>query len=362
VRLRLPLSLLALLLVAAAAGPGSVAGQSPPTRPKPGAAATAFDGAGQVYGYGHVVQRLGQIPPRGFTGGPITTTATGETFTLYTADEYLAADPQMSQRFADVVAGFLHGSELSELTLYIAPLDRVRRICGTNALACYDGSSETIISVGEDLQHITAQSVLMHEYGHHIANNRRNDPWDAIDYGTKRWASFANVCKRADAGELAPGDEGADYRYNPGEAYAEIYRVLNERRAGVAETPWEVVDRSLYPDAEQLRLLEEDVVHPWAGNTATTLTGRFARGNGSGRVFGSTTPFDGTLRVTLRSPANSAFELRIRDAQTGRVLFVAPGTKRAKTIELSVCGQRRFTVGVRRASGFGAFSLTVSRP
>lgn len=343
--MRLTLSLLALLLVAAA----------------PGAAATTFD-RGELRGYGHVAKRIGQIPARGFTGGTITATATGETFTLYTADEYLATDPQMSQRFADVVAGFLHGPELSDLTLYVAPLDRVRRICGTNALACYDGHSETIITVGQDLDRITAQSVLMHEYGHHIANNRRNDPWEAIDYGTKRWASYTNVCKRTDAGELAPGDEGEDYRYNPGEAYAEVYRVLNERRAGVAETPWEVVDRSLYPDAEQLRLLEEDVVHPWEGNTTTTGTGRFARGNGSGRLFGITTPYDGTLRVTLRSPANSAFELRIRDAQTGQVLSVAPGMKRAKTIELSVCGQRRFTVGVRRAGGFGAFSLAVSKP
>jgi hypothetical protein len=345
VRLRLTLSLLALLLVAAV----------------PAAAATTFTG-GELVGYGHVAQRVGQIPARGFTGGSITTTTTGETFNLYTADEYLATDPEMSRRFADLLGGLLHGPELSELTLYIAPLDRVRRICGTGALACYDGQSETIITVGEDLQRITAQSVLMHEYGHHIANNRRNDPWDAIDYGTKRWATYANVCGRAEAGELVPGDEGENYKLNPGEGYAEVYRVLSERRAGVAESPWEVVDRSLYPDEEQLRLLEEDVVHPWQANTSTTLTGRFTRGNGSGRTYGITTPYDGALRVTLRSAANATFELRIRDAETGKVVSVFPGTKRTKTIELPVCGDRRFTVGVRRASGFGTFALTVSKP
>ena len=37
--------------------------------------------------------------------------------------------------------------------------------------------------------------MVAHEYGHHIANNRRNDLAPALEWGTKRWASHEHVCE-----------------------------------------------------------------------------------------------------------------------------------------------------------------------
>lgn len=326
------------------------------------AAASAPGGGAHLYGLGHAGDRALQVPARGFTGGPVTTTNTGETLNVFVADSYLATDPEMGQRWADFLGGLLHGDELSRVTVYLAPLSRVHTDCGGGALACYDGDSETIFTIGTDLVEVTAASILMHEYGHHVANSRRNDPWAAIDYGTKRWASYVNVCKRAEDGELSPGDEGDHYEVNPGEGFAEVYRVLSERRAGLEESAWDIVDEALYPDDEELRLVEQDVLEPWPGNTATSIPGRFLRGNGNGRLFRTQAPYDGTLRVTLRSAANTIFELRLRDSATNEVLVVSPGAGRVKTLRFAVCGTHDFTVGVRRAKGYGSFTLTISKP
>ena len=152
-----------------------------------------------------VALQAGQGLP-GFTGGPVTA-ADGETLTIFVQDELLAADPTTPQRFADLLTSLLHGSELSQLTLNLALLDRVRQVCGAGALGCYSPQAMSIVALGQDLRTITARSIVTHEYGHHLANSRSNEPWPAVDWGTKRWASYENVCKRSKSGELFPGDE-----------------------------------------------------------------------------------------------------------------------------------------------------------
>jgi hypothetical protein len=320
---------------------------------------------GKSYAYGAragaptIVLRTGQVPA-GFTGGPITA-ADGEAVTVYAQDELLAADPNTNQHWADVLAGLLHGPELSKVSLFVATLDRVGRLCGPSALGCYDSASDSIVAIGQDLRGVTAQSVVTHEYGHHIASNRDNDPWPTVEWGTKRWASYENVCAKSLTGELVPGDEGQFYELNPGEEFAEDYRVLNERRAGLPESPWQVVAQSLYPDQAALDLLAEDISAPWTGNTSTTyraLLGPRAQGRG----FRLATPLDGHFTATLTSPAKARFSLRLVDLTTGKVLASAPATLRVKSVNVSVCGQRTLQVQVKRVSGAGTFTLTVSKP
>jgi hypothetical protein len=309
---------------------------------------------------GHAPQltvRAGQAPS-GFTGGPITA-ASGETVTVFVEDALLATDPTAAQRWADVLAGLLHGPELSAVTLYMATLDRVRQVCGQGALGCY--GRDQIVATGEDLRGVTAQSVVTHEYGHHVASNRLNDPWPAVDWGTKRWASHMNVCKREQTGELVPGDEGRFYQLNPGEVFAEDYRVLNERRAGLPEGSWAVVDQSLYPDQAALDLLAQDVTSPWAGVTTTRY--RVALGSGaSGRGFRIPTALDGEFTATLTSPAKVRFTLRVVDLASGNVVAADATGLRVKTLTVSICGQRSLQVQVKRVSGSGTFGLAVSTP
>ena len=160
---------------------------------------------------------------------------------------------------------------------------------------------------------------------------------------------------------LVPGDEGQFYELNPGEEFAEDYRVLNERRAGLPESPWEVVTRSLYPDQAALDLLAQDVTTPWAANTTTTYRGVLGRG-ASGRGFRVGTPLDGEFTATLISTAKAKHSLRLVDLTTGKVLASAPATLRVKSVKVSVCGQRTLQIQVKRVSGAGAFTLTVSKP
>lgn len=319
--------------------------------------------AASGYGYGaaskapNLVVRSGQAPG-GYTGGPIAA-SDGETVTVYVDDALLAADPGAQQRWADFLAGLLHGPELSTVALFASTIDRVRQICGPGALGCY-GQGE-IVAVGQDVEDVRAESVITHEYGHHVASSESNDPWKAVDWGTKRWASYLNVCAKSQSGQLFPGNESSYYTLNPGEAFAEDYRVLNERREGLPEAPWEVVDQSLYPDQTALDLLAQDVTSPWTQDTTTTYRVKIGVG-ASGRGFRVATPLDGSLTATLTVPAKAKLALRLVDPATGKVLASASPALRVQTVPFAVCGQRTVQVQVKRVSGSGTFTLSISRP
>ena len=283
-------------------------------------------------------------------GGPYTT-PTGETVTVYASDAY-PQDPALGQRWANFLDGLTHGTELSLLTVYLAPLAEVQSLCGQQALGCYSPDDNTLVAPGGDPSTDTsAEAVITHEYGHHVANHRSDAPWDALDYGTKRWATYEQVCAKTASGQLFPGAETEPrYMLNPGEAFAETYRVLNERLAGLTEAPWDVVSQSLYPDATALSLLQQDVVTPWTANTTQTRTASFAKKGAATRSFTFSTPFDGSLKVSL-SHARSL----------GTALAVVKGGARASASS-TVCGTRSIRVTVTRKSGSGSFKLAVSTP
>ena len=280
------------------------------------------------------------ISPNGFWGGTWTT-STNERVTVYISRSY-PEDPAVGQQWANFVASLLHGSEISQVAIYLAPPAQVSQLCGgEDILGCY--GSNQLVAPGEDQPGITGEAVIAHEYGHHIAAHRSNAPWPAIDWGTKRWASYINVCTRARARELFPGAEQALlYKFNPGEVFAETYRVLNEQRLGLPTTAWRVVDESLQPDARALQLVQQDVTSPWTSNHTTTLRGTFARRGSSVRTFKVSTPYDGALSTSVRSARGERLRINVR-AET-------------------VCGARTTTLRVTRTAGFGGFSVAVSLP
>jgi hypothetical protein len=327
------------------------------------AGAASASPATVTYAYGArtssavIAARLAQAPA-GFTGGT-TTASDGEQVGIYVQNELAAADPTLQQRWADTLTSLVHGPEISTIDVYVATLSRVQQTCGSQALGCY--ATNRLVAMATDLPGITARAVLTHEYGHHVAQSRDNTPWPAVDWGPKRWASVVGVCSRTQSGELAPGDEGSRYTLNPGEAFAEDYRLLNERRQGFAETFWGVVDQRFYPDQAALDAVYQDVTSPWAGPTTSTITSSFTS-RATGRGFRIATPLDGTFDVRLTSPRNSRFTLRLVDPATGARLGLTSGADRVKTIETSVCGQRTVQVQVKRVRGSGVFTLALSRP
>lgn len=262
-------------------------------------------------------------------------------------------DEALPQKWATFLGTLLHGTELSHLHLYLLPSAEVAERCGAQALACYDPGAETIFATPEDqLDEPSAQEVVIHEYGHHVARSALNAPWDAADWGTKRWSSYENICLKAQRGTAFPGDEGRNYRQNPGEAFAEAYRVLNLTKQGATTVGWDIVNRSFYPDATALQLVEQDVTAPWTGNTSSRLRGAF--GNGSMRTFTVKTALDGTFVASLTKPTAAQMTLAL---YAGTKLLA-----RGATVRTQVCGQRALTLKVLRTTGSGAFTVVVSKP
>jgi hypothetical protein len=292
-------------------------------------------------------------------GGPITT-STGEVVNVLVSETFTPeqATPEI---WAEFLVGLVHGPELRNLTMHVAPIAEVRRLCGLGALGCY--SRDEAVTIGETLPDgTTAEEVVRHEYGHHIALYRSNPPWRAIDWGPKRWASTANICARVSRAEAFPGDEDENYTRNPGEAWAEVYRLMDERKDGIPTGAWQVVSPAFYPDEAALRAAEQDVVAPWTAGQTVVTRKRLTR---KGQVWWAplSTPLDGSLSVRVTLPRGGAHEVALVSSNRRTVLRrgVASGL-RARTISTNVCGQRSPFVRVTQKGSLGLVTVSVTKP
>jgi hypothetical protein len=292
-------------------------------------------------------------------GGPITT-STGEVVNVLVSDSF-APEQVAPETWAEFLVGLVHGPELASLTMHVAPISEVRQLCGFGALGCY--ARNDAIAVGETLPDgTTAEEVVRHEYGHHVALNRSNAPWQAIDWGPKRWASVANICARAARGEVFPGDEDAHYAQNPGEAWAEVYRLMDERKDGILTGAWQVVGPSFYPDDAALQAAEQDVVGPWTKGQTTVTQRRLSR-RGQTWWIPVSTPLDGSLSVRVTLPQGGQQEVALVHANRRTVLKRGARTsQRAKSITTNVCGQRSLYVRVTQKGTLGRVTVTVAKP
>jgi len=298
------------------------------------------------------------LVPNGYWGGQYMV-GSGETVTIYASNSY-AVDSALGQRWANFLGSLVHGSELSTVTVLLSTPDQISRVCGSGALACYSPQGALLYAPGDDPSpDLSAEAVITHEYGHHVAANRVDTPWSALDSGPKRWASSMQVCARTKSGELSPGAEGpARYDVNPGEGWAETFRVLNQRKLGLAESPWEIVTPALYPTSAALTAAEQDVVNPWQADTSTVRTGSVTRTSRT-RTYTVSTPLDGTLKVALRSSAGLRLALDVYASSTRVAHAAGSGTlSRSAT----VCGARTYRVRVSEVSGRGSFRLSVAKP
>jgi hypothetical protein len=304
----------------------------------------------------HGSRRLQAAEKTAAWGGPVTA-SDGEVLQISVSDAY-PVDPTVPQSVAEFMIQLYHGPELSLVKVYLAPLDEIQTICGADAGGCFDPESNTIVVPGETLPDgTTKETILVHELGHNLARNRVNPPWNALDFGTKRWATAENICQRTAAGTAFPGDEGANYKLNPGEALAESYRILNFKKQTWPN--WTVlapiiVDQSFYPTDADLEALKQDVLQPWAAPTVATWTSRVVSVKHTVRRVVAT-PLDGSFSVKLtREPRGASVSLV--DTKSG--VTIALGLRRAAT---TVCGQRALTIVVKATSP-GAFSATYARP
>lgn len=291
--------------------------------------------------------------PRSFAeSGGVYKTRDGMSVRVTVSDYYLpnaAAD----QALVDFFGALLHGSELAGLTAIVVSPDEIKEICGAEASGCYSGRAQSLVVAGETTTDgIPVEHVMAHEYGHHVAANRRNAPWEAVDWGTKRWATYMGVCSKERASQVFPGDEGDDYALNPGEGWAEVFRLHNANLAGGwADFGWNVVSSLFFPDATATSLLQQDVLQPWAKPTTARVSGRLAAGTTF--RYRVQTPLDGVVRAGVSGSSNPTVRLSTTGARA-----LTPAGKRPSIV---ACGDREVIATVR-AQRRGAFSLTVTRP
>jgi hypothetical protein len=284
----------------------------------------------------------------------------GEKVSIYISASYPKAD-DLAKLWVDFFAHLPHGEEMSLLKAYIAPLDEVSQMCFSDeVLGCY--GDQTLVTVGDSSAGFVPTSIAAHEYGHHIAANRINAPWRAIDWGTKRWASTMGICSRVTTGTAVPGDEGVSYALNPGEGFAESYRVLTETGGAAVGFDWPIVDPSFRPTQESLAAIREDVLHPWAGPTTRTIRGKFLRRR---RAWSTqlATLLDGDLRVRVTVPGGGADDVTLLSGDGQTVLATGSWTSSgSKSAEYRVCGARSLRVRVTRGGAAARFTLQVQMP
>jgi hypothetical protein len=329
---------LALLLVTTAA---LAAGSASPAAERPTAKTLSVFGLGQ--GIGHVRSRVVHrqlrflsLPP-GSWGG-VYTVKSGAQVAIQSSAAY-PVDPAVNQARADFVDSLVHGSEIAKVKIYFAPPAEVGILCESKEVdGCYFPATGDIFTVGEDTPWSTVEEVVAHEYGHHVATNRLNDPWPAVAFGTKRWSTYEGVCQKEASGVAFPGDEGEHYLQNPGESFAESFMHLNEMKLGLPETPWGY-DPMFTPDATALAAIEQDVIKPWTKETIKRFGGRFTR-RGQQKKFTFKTPLDGVFAAELHGPRGSKLTISGPSVVKRYSAGLAAGL---------VCGQRtvtaRFTAG-----------------
>ena len=270
----------------------------------------------------------------------------------------LTCNAAQPQRIADFLGTLLHGDEITSLTVELMPSLEISGRCGLGAGACYFPDGNTMLVNGSDAtgpDGASREFVIAHEYGHHLAQHRRNPPFgEAIDWGPKRWATYERVCQGVRDGIYFPGDEAGHYRQNPGEAFSEAFAFNRFRRAPVA---WAWVD-SLKPNRVAFRAIRRDALRPWTHRTRFLLGGRVG---GGAAVKRFRTPLDGVLSVALRGRRGADLDLLLRDAE-GRLLADSRRRGSAERLNFTVCGQARMRAVVVSEGRGGPFTLVVRRP
>ena len=291
-------------------------------------------------------------------GGTVTA-STGEVVRVYVSDALPAETPE---KWAEFLAQLTHGPELARLTANIASLAEVQDLCGSRALGCYSGND--IVSLGEPAPDgTTPEEVARHEYGHHVAWNRLNTPWRAVDWGPKHWASAATVCPRVTRREAFPGNEGSNYAQNPGEAWAEVYRLMDERKAGITSATWPIIAPSFFPDEADLLAAERDVLQPWIVNQKSVFRRTFAKGAKKVWWIPLPTPLDGDLALNATLPRAGLHEVALVASNRSTILRRAQWvSQRVKRLTTGICGQRALFVRVTPSGAAGRVTVSVSRP
>lgn len=296
-----------------------------------------------------------RVPAGGFEGRyPV---GDGNTVRVILSEAY-EPDPEVAQSVASYLGTLIHGGEIRGLTVFLGSTQDLELACGPGAEACFNADAyTTIVPAVPPASGIPQEEILAHEYGHALANGRSNYPFPAVLFGTKRWASYEQVCPRFFSVLASPEGE-IPYRDHPGEAFADSYRILNGGSPSLFR-----FNRAYFPNATALRLIRTDALDPWHQRPPAVLRGGFSsRQPGPTRRVRVVTPLDGLLRIEITAPPGADYDLELRTPILRTP--VARGMRRGRVDQIAtlICGARSYTLTVRRHRGFGPYRLSISKP
>ncbi len=283
------------------------------------------------------------------------TTVDGYSVEIETSPAY-RLDPVADQGIVDFLGSRLHGPELDRLSVYVGSPAEIRSLCGgaPGVVACYAIGESRMYVPGESVQGVPVEYPLTHEYGHHVARWRSNNPWNALDWGAKHWASAVRVCTHVDRGLLFPGNQGAHYREDPGEGFADGFAHLH-----YPDVPW-YYNAVMRPGPLEFEAIRKDVLEPWSGPRRRTFRGRVGPGRAK-RTFMIRVELDGRLIMRLEGPAGASYSVEAETAGFASGRTLRSGGK----IGMEWCRRRpvdRLRLTVRRRTGSGPFALRVGWP
>lgn len=322
------------------------------------------------------------IGPPAAAAGPIQSTPVQHYRIADGASMSVASNFFARPQIAPVVGVFAelpHGQELERLKLYVATDEEIAGSCGERTMACYDPDTERMIVSGqsEEVAGISRESVIAHEYAHHIANNRRGGLWPALFAGTPRWSTHEEVCGLARTRQVFPGDQGLHYWDNPGEAFAQAYSQMI-----YPQDAWHY-SALLQPDPTALEKLRRDVVSPLPGPRTTIwrrgasaprrdLRGRAGSATAVGEAVAAPlvsfrrllrTPIDGRIAARLRTRNGGVYRLALRDPRSGAVLARSkPRGHGVAGLNFPNCGHRSLLLEAIPAGDPDAFRAKITAP
>jgi hypothetical protein len=282
-------------------------------------------------------------------------TGDGTTSIPVTLASSYTGDPAVAQTYATFLGTLPHGSELASLKVTVVPSSGVASACSGDPsdgiLACYGADDQTMIVPGDQAAEsdVSVNYVIAHEYGHHIAAHRSNAPLAALDFGPKKWSSYELVCTHTLDGKLAPGDQGANYLSNPGEAWAESYARLIYPAEAWRFTP------VLAPSKGSALAAMADVAEPWTKRVSHAFDGTGTK------TFKLPITLDGAFTLQLKGPAKANYDLILRSG--GKVVDRTTRKDSKDRIDYRIaCRDRRtetlqITV-IKRSRAGGPYTLT----
>jgi hypothetical protein len=167
------------------------------------------------------------------------------------------------------------------------------------------------------------------------------------------------ICARTAAQTAFPGDEGEHYLLNPGEGFAESFRVLNETHLGLPVSLWNVVSDIFKPNSMALADIQTDIATPWTNVTTSVIKGSFTK-TGTSKTTVIATPLDGDATFTLRTPRS--LKAKVSLLARNKVIASTTVSGAAKIARTTICGTRSYALKVTRLSGSGSYSVTIGKP